>query len=135
MEIKWYGLAKLLGLVEDISSQYNDGYIHHSVSSKTGDVFTALTLSLIPLLFLAGFLLGRRKDRGQRPLRIAIILLLVYAVLLAVGVGPYIQFYPQSVGFIDLSALEHIVDGIYTALLALCLYLGGRLGHRTNKQP
>lgn len=132
MEIKWYGLAQLLGLVEDIAYQYNDGYTHYTVSARTGDVFATLTFSLLPILFLAGFLIRWKcsPDKGKKLVRIGIIALLVYAILLAVGIGPYIQFYPQSSGFLDFSTLEHIIDGIYCAILALSLHLGGKLVSR-----
>ena len=115
MEVKWYLPAKLLGLVEDISYQYNDGYTHHIVSARTGDVFLTFFLALIPILFLTGFLL-------------------LYALTSAVGLGPYIQFYPQSAGFLDLSLLEHIVQGLYCALLALSLFLGGKLAARLSRR-
>ncbi len=133
MEIKWYAPAQWLGLVEDISHQYNDGFTHYTVSSQANEVFTYLTLSLLPLLFLTGLLL--RRKCSQKPLRIAVTVLLIYAVLLAVGIGPYVLLYPQGSGFIDLSALEHLIEGIYCALLALSLYLGGRLGNRLPAKP
>lgn len=56
MEIEWYWLAEQLNLVRDVRYLYNDGTAYE-VSVKAGDVFGALTLSLIPLLFLAGFLI------------------------------------------------------------------------------
>ena len=132
MNIKWYAPAKWLGLVKDISHTYNDGYTHYTVSAQTGDIFAYLTLSLLPLLFVIGVLMGFR--RKERAIRMGVILLLVYGLLLAVGIGPYIELYPQGSGFIDLSALEHFIEGIYTALLALSLYLGGRLGRKCTKQ-
>ena len=131
MEIKWYGLAQWLGLVEDIAYQYNDGYTHYRVSGRTGDVFSALTLSLIPLLLIAGFLLRRfAGETGRKIIKAGGVLLLIYAVLLAVGVGPYFILYPKGGGFLDFTTLEHIVTGIYTALLALCLHISGRFGKR-----
>ena len=129
MTVKWYAPAQWLGLVEDISQQYNDGYTYYTVSGKADDVFAALTLSLMPLLFGAGILVGRQA-RSSRTLRICKILLIAYGILIATGVGPYIQFYPQSSGFLDWSALEHLVEGIYCAFLALCLHLGEKLGNR-----
>ena len=132
MNIKWYAPAKWLGLMEDLTHQYNDGYTHYTVSAKANDVFAYLTLSLLPLLFVIGVLMGFR--RKERAIRMGVILLLVYGLLLTVGIGPYIQLYPQGSGFIDLSALEHFIEGIYTALLALSLYLGGRLGRKCKKQ-
>lgn len=130
MELKWYGLAQFLGLVEDIAYQYNDGYTHYRVSARTGDVFAALTFSLLPILFVTGLLIRWKCDpiRGKRLVKIGVTMLLVYAVLLAVGIGPYIELYPQSGGFLDFSTPEHIIDGVYCAILALALHLGGRLG-------
>lgn len=135
MEIKWYAPAQWFGLVEDIAYQYNDGYTHYRVSAQTGDIFTALTISLLPILFLTGFLIRRKCNpiKGKKYLRIGVISLLVYAVLLATGIGPYIQFYPRSGGFLDFSTLEHIIDGIYCALLALTLNLGGKSGSKCSK--
>ena len=132
VELKWYAPARWLGLVKDISHEYNDGFTHYTVSAQTGDIFAYLTLSLLPLLFVIGLLMGLRQK--ERAIRMGVILLLIYAVLLAVGIGPYIELYPQGSGFIDLSALEHFIEGIYTALLALSLYLGGRLGRKCKKQ-
>ena len=139
MELKWYAPAQWLGLVEDISHEYNDGFTHYTVSVKANDVFACLTLSLLPLLFLAGFLIRflctrRGKAHMGHAVRVAAGILLIYAVLLAVGIGPYIQFYPQSSGFLDFSTLEHIVDGVYCALLGPSLYLGGKLGNRIGRK-
>lgn len=135
MELKWYFPAKLLGLVEDISYQYNDGFIHHSVSARTGDVFLTFFLALIPILFLTGFLLRRRfPEGGQKAVRVGSAFLLLYALTSAIGLGPYIQFYPQSAEFLDLSLLEHIVQGLYCALLALSLFLGGKLAARLSRR-
>jgi len=134
MELKWYWLAEQMGLVTNISAQYNDGFIHYQVSARTGDVFFTLFLALIPTLFLLGcllrFLLVRRgHDRAGRILsRGGVCILLLYAVLLASGIGPYVQFYPQGSGFLDLSVLEHILSSLYCALLALVWFLGSRLG-------
>ena len=132
MELNWYAPAKWLGLVKDISHEYNDGFTHYTVSAQAGDIFAYLTLSLLPLLFVAGIFMGSRQK--EKAIRIGIISLLIYAVLLAVGIGPYVQLYPQGSGFIDLSAIEHLIEGIYTALLAVSLYLGGRLGRKYTKQ-
>jgi hypothetical protein len=132
MTIKWYWPAEMLGLVKNISHEYNDGGTYWSVAGNTGDVFLTLMLSMFGVMFFAGFLLHfiyRAKQnalRGEKIVLSAMIVLLVYAILLAVGVGPYIQFYPQSAGFLDFSTIEHIIDGIYVGLLALMLYLGSK---------
>lgn len=132
MTIKWYWPAEMLGLVKNISHEYNDGGTYWSVAGNTGDVFLTLMLSMFGVIFFAGFLLHfiyRVKQnalRGEKIVFSAMIVLLVYAILLAVGVGPYIQFYPQSAGFLDFSTIEHIIDGIYVGLLALMLYLGSK---------
>ena len=132
MTIKWYWPAEMLGLVKNISHEYNDGGTYWSVAGNTGDVFLTLMLSMFGVMFFAGFLLHfiyRVKQnalRGEKIVFSAMIVLLVYAILLAVGVGPYIQFYPQSAGFLDFSTVEHIIDGIYVGLLALMLYLGSK---------
>ena len=132
MTIKWYWPAEMLGLVKNISHEYNDGGTYWSVAGNTGDVFLTLMLSMFGVMFFAGFLLHfiyRVKQnalRGEKIVFSAMIVLLVYAILLAVGVGPYIQFYPKSAGFLDFSTIEHIIDGIYVGLLALMLYLGSK---------
>ena len=132
MTIKWYWPAEMLGLVKNISHEYNDGGTYWSVAGNTGDVFLTLMLSMFGVMFFAGFLLHfiyRVKQnalRGEKIVFSAMIDLLVYAILLAVGIGPYIQFYPQSAGFLDFSTIEHIIDGIYVGLLALMLNLGSK---------
>ena len=132
MTIKWYWPAEVLGLVKNISHEYNDGGTYWSVAGNTDDVFLTLLLSMFAVMFFAGFLMHfiyRVKQnalRGEKIVFSAMIVLLVYAILLAVGVGPYIQFYPQSAGFLDFSTIEHIIDGIYVGLLALMLYLGSK---------
>lgn len=134
MKIKWYALAEWLGLMEDLSA--GNGNLQYRVSAHADDVFTAAFLSLMPLLLLAGFLLNfllcrrHRKPQAVKITRWGVAALLLYAVLLAVGIGPYIQFYPQSAGFIDLSALEHALSGLYCAFLALLLFLGSWLGRK-----
>lgn len=65
---------------------------------------------------------------------VGIAVLMIYAVLLAVGIGPYIEFYPQTGGFLDLSVLAHIMDGIFFAFLALMLFLGGKAGNRLGQR-
>ena len=132
MTIKWYWPAEMLGLVKNISHEYNDGGTYWSVAGNTGDVFLTLMLSMFGVMFFAGFLLHfiyrvkQNSLRGEKIVFSAMIVLLVYAILLAVGVGPYIQFYPQSAGFLDFSTIEHIIDGIYVGLLAFMLYSGSK---------
>ena len=93
-----------------------------------------LLLGLFPLLFLFGFLTRRLSARAGRDTlgiwlaRVSVALLLGYALLLSIGVGPYIQFYPSGGGFISFDTLEHLLYGIYCTLLALSLFLGGKLG-------
>ncbi|MBQ2860108.1 MAG: hypothetical protein IJE80_02990 [Peptococcaceae bacterium] len=140
MTIKWYGLAQLLGLVKNISHEYNDGYTHWSVAANTGDVFLTILLSFIPVMFFIGYLLHfiyRAKQnplRGEKIVLTGVIVLLVYAILLAVGIGPYIEFYPQGAGFLDFSTLEHIIDGIYVGILALMLFLGSKVDKWMDKR-
>lgn len=134
MELKWYWLAEQLDLVKNTSHLYNDGHIYYEVSAKADEFFSMLTLSCIPAFFLLGLLIQciavkRKHDKlGRGIIRGVMGVLLVYAVFLAVGIGPYIIWYPQDGGFIDLSTLEHVLEGVYCALLALMLWLGGRLG-------
>ena len=134
MEIKWYWPMEMLGFVENISAEYQDGYIHYSVSGSCDTVMMWLLLGLFPLLFLFGFLTRRLSARAGRDTlgiwlaRVSVALLLGYALLLSIGVGPYIQFYPSGGGFISFDTLEHLLYGIYCALLALSLLLGGKLG-------
>lgn len=140
MTIKWYGLAELLGLVKNISHEYNDGGVYWSVAGNTGDVFFTLMMSLIAVMFFVGFLIHfvyrvkQNPQKGANVVRICTVVLLIYAVLLAVGIGPYIQFYPQGGGFLDFSTLEHIIDGIYVAILALMVFLGGKVDKRMSRR-
>lgn len=134
MKIKWYWLAEQLGLVTDLTAQYNDGAIHYRVSAQAGEVFSALLLSLIPLLFLLGlalcFFLHRsgRELLARRVIECFTLSLVLYAFLLAFGAAPYLQFYPQSGGFISFDMLENVLRGLYAAVLALSLFLGGKTG-------
>ena len=136
MEITWYWPMELLGLVKDISGEYNDGWTHYQVSRMCDTVMKYLIFGLIPVLFLLGFLARRLTARAGRDalgiwlVRGGSILLLIYALLLAAGVGPYLKLYPKGGGFLSFDTLEHILQGIYCALLALALFLGGRLGRR-----
>ena len=140
MTIKWYWPAECLGLVKNISHEYNDGGTYWSVAANTGDVFFTLLLSMIAVMFFVGYLIHfiyRMKQnaaKGEKIVRIGAISLLVYAILLAVGIGPYIQFYPQGSGFLDFSTLEHILDGIYVGILALMLYLGSKADGIVSKR-
>ena len=134
IELKWYWLAEWLQLVWNTSSQYNDGHTYYTVSAKADEFFTMLTLACIPMMFLLGFcilMIAGRKNHvqaGRKVVRNIMMALLVYAVFLAVGIGPYIQWYPQGAGFLDFSALEHVIEGMYCGLLAWVLWLGSRLG-------
>lgn len=132
MEIKWYWPAEQMGLVKDVSALYDDG-TSYQVSARADEIFGAIGLSLIPLLFLIGFALCFFCT-GRTPLRVGVGLLLSYALLLAVGVGPYVEFYPRGGSFFDLDVLEHILEGIGCALLALVFSLGGRLGRRAQRK-
>lgn len=131
MKIKWYWLAEQLGVMEDISTGTEIAY---RVSVKADEYFETAIFSLVPLLFLAGlflaFLLGRRQREilaGKLTLG-GIGILVIYGLLLATGIGPYIQFYPQPGGFSDLSPITNILSGLYCGFLALLLFLGSRLG-------
>ena len=139
MRIKWYWPAKMLGLVKDISHEYNDGAIHTRVSAKAGDIFFCLHPALPVVLFILGFIISffirdkSKKSIIKKVFNILIIILLVYAVLLAIGIAPYLEFYPRGGGFIDLTVFENIVHGIYTAITAFALWLGKTAGLRLNK--
>lgn len=134
MTIKCYGLAELLGLVTDLTARYNDGWTHYQVSAKAGGVFLVLSLALLPLLFLFGLTITHLLDRlgrpalGRRLIRAGTGVLLGYSLLLALGIGPYFQFYPQSSGFFSFETLEHILAGLYCAILAAAFFLGGHVG-------
>lgn len=136
MTIKWYWPMELFGLVKDVSGEYNDGWTHYQVSRMCDTVMKYLILGLIPAILLVGFLIRRLTGRaGQKALGVwlvrgGVIVLLIYALLLAAGVGPYIKLYPKGGGFLSFDTLDHILQGIYCALLALALFLGGRLGRR-----
>ena len=138
MEIKWYWPMELLGLVKDVSGEYNDGWTHYQVSRMCDTVMRYLILGLIPAMLLLGFFIRKLAGRaGQNVLGVwlvrgGVILLLIYALLLAAGVGPYIKLYPRGGSFLSFDTLDHILRGIYCALLALALFLGGRVGrHKT----
>ena len=67
MKIKWYWLAEQMGLVSNLTAQYNDGAIHYQVSARADEVFSILFLSLIPLLFLFGLILRFLLCRAGHP--------------------------------------------------------------------
>lgn len=134
MKIKWYWPMEMLGLVKNLTGEYNDGYTHYEVSRHCDELMKALLWGLFPALFLLGFLVRRCLARaGQDPFGKGLvyggtILLLGYAVLLAAGIGPYIQLYPKGGGFLSFDELNHVLMGLYCTMLALSLFLGGRLG-------
>lgn len=139
MKIEWYWPMEMLGLVKNISAEYNDGYTHYQVSAHCAQVLLYALLALIPLLFLLGVLAQRLTDRAGRPaagtwlVRGGVVLLLIYALLLATGTGPYLRLYPRGGSFLSFDTLEHLVQGGYCAVLALALLLGGRLGRPGRK--
>lgn len=134
MKIKWYWLAEQLGLMEDLS--VGNGDVLYRVSAKADDFFEAAFFALIPFFLLTAlllsFLLCRKGhlSRARQIILFGVGVLLVYGILRATGVGPYIQFYPQSAGFIDLSPITNILSGFYCAFLALLWGLGGWLGRK-----
>ena len=129
MELEWYWPAEVLGLVTRLTPQPDNDYARYQVSSRADEVFLLLFLSLIPLLFLAGMWIRcAASRRGPALIRAFSLILLFLGLLQAVGVGPYIQFYPQSGGFVDFSVIEHILSGLYCAGLALSLLLGSCFG-------
>ena len=93
MEIKWYWPMEMLGFVENISAEYQDGYIHYSVSGSCDTVMMRFLLGLFPLLFLFGFLTRRLSARAGRDAlgiwlaRVSVALLLGYALLLSMVWG------------------------------------------------
>lgn len=134
IELKWYWLAEWFNLVRNTSSQYNDGHTYYEVSAKADEFFAMLTWSCIPAWFLLGLLIlwiatwKKRAKAGRKVVRAIMVVLFMYAIFLAVGIGPYIQWYPQTAGFLDFSALEHAIEGGYCGFLALMLWLGSCLG-------
>jgi len=139
MEIKWYWPAKMLGLVEDISHEYNDGFAHTRVSARADEVFMYLHLAFPVILFMISFIISflyTKKDKAtivKKALNVVIILMLIYAVLLLIGIAPYFTFYPQGGGFIDLTVFENIVRGLYFAICAFFVWLGRKAGIAAGK--
>ena len=132
MKIKWYWPMEMLGLVV---ANPEPG-ISYRVSSKCEDLVAAL-LTVMPVFWFTlalgvTLILARLgKGGGARSLRrVGTLALLVYALLLTVGIGPYIQLYPQGSGFLDLSALAHFLGGIRCCFDALGFWLGGKLGEK-----
>ena len=58
MKIKWYWPMEILGLVKDLTGEYNDGYTHYEVSRRCDELMKILLLGLFPALFLLGFWRG-----------------------------------------------------------------------------
>jgi len=134
MKIKWYYPFEKLGLVKNLTTFYNDGYTHYQVSSKANDIYSYILFSLIPIFIVSGFLIAFFLNKANKPIlskKITLsvfILLVIYAFSLTLGIGPYIQLYPKSAGFIDFSVLEHIISGIYCLFIAVCYLLSSKLG-------
>lgn len=126
MEVKFYALAEALGLVTDLRSQPGDET--WQVSAKADDVFFWLGVGVTMLLFAAAFALGAAGRRHW--LRPVIVVLALYALTLAVGIGPYIKFYPTGGSFFDFSVLEHILEGIGMGLRALMVWFCGKIGQK-----
>ena len=124
---KWYWPMEILGLVEDLSEVYNDGTTY-SVSAKCGEVYGWMLCGFMVFSFVLGFAMRllSKKEKMNSVKYISIVYFL-YAIFLAVGIGPYIELYPQGSGFIDLSAIENLFDGIYMALCGVLLILGGKI--------
>ena len=133
MEIKWYWPAEQLGLVQDLRELCDDGTTWQ-VSARAGEVFFGIHLTLVLLLLAGIFFLrffstsGKAEKRAHTVQRVLIAVLLIRAVLVMAGIGPYFQFYPTGGGFFDLTLLEHILSGILWGFLALAVFLVGTLG-------
>lgn len=70
---------------------------------------------------------------GAALVRGGVILLLIYALLLAAGVGPYLKLYPRGGSFLSFDTLDHILRGIYCSLLALALFWGAGWAEEKSK--
>ncbi len=66
MKIKWYWPMEILGLVKDLTGEYNDGYTHYEVSRRCDELMKILLWGLFPALFLLGFLARRCLARADR---------------------------------------------------------------------
>ena len=137
MTIQCYWLAQALGLLRDVSHR-GDGSTWE-VSARCDEVFTILLLGLAAALLLSAFLFRLFSEKPWACITVHCLtaILFAYAISVAVGIGPYPEFYPQGGGFVDLSALEHALEGallgILSGLTALCSYLGSRI-HKSMKR-
>ncbi len=136
MEIKFYGPMKLLGFVTELSGENGETY---SVSAKADEFVANVMVFLIFATFLAAFAARLiRRLNGKEGIcvvgKTTCMVLFVYAVLLAVGIGPYFELYPQGSGFIDFSSIEHILEGLYTAFLGSMVLVGGKCGEMLGKR-
>lgn len=142
MTIKTYLPYMLLGLVRDLSDEYGDGWSHWAVSGRCPAVSMGVALGTVPLLFLLGLLLRYRFERQGCVGAVGRLSwmwkgLLIWSVLMAVGIGPYLEWYPgqRGGGFLDLALLTHILDGIVHAVYALAWALGGKAGAALSRRP
>jgi len=129
MTIQWYAPAQWLGLVRDIS-ELSDGSAWE-VSRRCSEVFTGIQIALVIALFLSAFLLRLlcTKPCGKQIVYWGCGMLGLYALFLGIGVGPYLELYPHSAGFLDMNALEHAVSGLLCAAIAGTTFLCGSLGN------
>jgi len=135
MTIKFYGPMKLLGFVTELSGENGETF---SVSAKVDDFMAQVLVFLIFAAFLAAFTARFfRRLKGKEGICIVgkttSIILFTYAILQAVGIGPYFELYPQGGGFIDMSTLEHLLQGAYTAFLGVMVLFGGKCGEMLGK--
>lgn len=126
MEVRFYAIAEALGLLTDLRELPGDET--WQVSVKADEVFFWLGFGVTLILFAAAFALGMAGKRHW--LRPVVVILAIYALTLAVGIGPYVKFYPTGGSFIDLSVIEHILEGILMGLRALVVWLCGKLGQK-----
>ena len=134
MEVKWYWLFEKLGYYVD------NGDGTSSTSADIGDVFQRIALfgiiTIVVILFVLSYVLrrygGRKSKIAQSSL---IVLLLVICILKSTGVGPYIEYYPtqRGGGFIDLSVISNIFEGLCYLLFAFAVWLGGFFGRKKSK--
>jgi len=138
MEWKWYWFAEGLGLVERMNNQFGEQW---QISAKTDEVFFWLGVGLFVFWFLLGCVatvVAIRKEREalwNKVSRVIVGCFLIYGICLAVGIGPYIKWYPQGSGFIDFTLLEHMINAVRMVLLAGCFLLGKRIGRKLSKKP